>query len=58
MGVGVVSGLAGCDEERGGVRRTILHMAAMSGNYKLVETLLELQADKNVCDRWGQTPLV
>jgi ankyrin repeat protein len=32
-------------------------MAAVSGNTKVLETLLEEGADKDIVDRWGHTPL-
>eukprot|EP00960_Hanusia_phi_P042589 755587-Hanusia_phi.AAC.10 len=37
--------------------KTIMHMAAAEGNYRVVELLLEEGADKNQKDRWGNTPL-
>ena len=37
--------------------RTSMHMACLSGRYKIVETLLKLGVDHNIKDRWGQTPL-
>eukprot|EP00961_Rhodomonas_salina_P164650 2218500-Rhodomonas_salina.3 len=32
-------------------RRTLLHMACATGNYKLAETVIDLGADKNLKDR-------
>mmetsp|Transcript_26024 Transcript_26024/g.58867 ORF Transcript_26024/g.58867 Transcript_26024/m.58867 type:complete len:2813 (-) Transcript_26024:149-8587(-) len=37
--------------------KTVLHMAASEGNYRVVELLLEEGALKNQKDRWGNTPL-
>ncbi|EKX42415.1 hypothetical protein GUITHDRAFT_48639, partial [Guillardia theta CCMP2712] len=37
--------------------KTIMHMAASEGNYRVVELLLEEGAEKNQKDRWGNTPL-
>jgi hypothetical protein len=37
--------------------RTILHMAAAQGNYKMVEVLLQQGANRDAVDRWGSTPL-
>eukprot|EP00951_Prasinocladus_malaysianus_P021659 scaffold179611_cov23-Prasinocladus_malaysianus.AAC.1 len=34
-----------------------MHLAALSGNVKVLETLLEEGADKDIVDRWGKTPL-
>lgn len=39
-------------------RRRALHLAACEGLLPAVDVLLsELQANPNVCDRWGNTPL-
>jgi len=38
-------------------KRTALHVAAADGNLPIVQSLLELQADANVRDKWGSTPL-
>jgi ankyrin repeat protein len=35
----------------------MMHLAATSGNVKILETLLEEGADKDIVDRWGKTPL-
>ncbi|EKX34971.1 hypothetical protein GUITHDRAFT_42184, partial [Guillardia theta CCMP2712] len=37
--------------------RTVLHIACAEGNYRMVEVLLNHGADKNIKDRWGNTPL-
>ena len=37
--------------------RTVLHMAAVEGNFRVVELLLKEGADKNARDRWGNTAL-
>lgn len=37
--------------------RTTLHLAAVEGNLKVVECLVQEGADVNVKDRWGQTPM-
>jgi hypothetical protein len=38
-------------------RRTVLHLAAVEGNFRMVELLLAEGAEKNKRDRWGNTPL-
>ncbi|EKX53123.1 hypothetical protein GUITHDRAFT_41816, partial [Guillardia theta CCMP2712] len=38
-------------------KRTVLHMACAEGNYRMVEILLNNGAEKDLKDRWGQTPL-
>ena len=37
--------------------KTVLHMAAVEGNYRVVELLLTEGAEKNARDRWGNTAL-
>lgn len=37
--------------------RTALHLAAAEGHHDIVSILIEHGADKNVKDRWGNTPL-
>jgi ankyrin repeat protein len=37
--------------------KTALHMACSAGRYKIVESLLKLGVEKNIKDRWGQTPM-
>ena len=39
------------------LRGSMTHMAAVSGNVKVLEALLEEGADKDIVDRWGHTPL-
>ena len=34
--------------------RTAMHLACVEGNHKVVEVLLQKDADKNVKDNWGQ----
>ena len=37
--------------------KSMMHLAAVSGNVKVLEVLLEEGADKDIVDRWGKTPL-
>jgi ankyrin repeat protein len=34
--------------------RTAMHLAVKEGNHKVVEVLLQKDADMNARDRWGQ----
>ena len=38
-------------------KRTALHLACSEGNYQIVKYLIDNGCDKNVKDRWGNTPL-
>ena len=37
--------------------RCAMHIACKEGNHKVVEMLIQNDADFNIKDRWGQTPL-
>lgn len=37
--------------------RCAVHIACKEGNHKVVEMLIQNDADVNIKDRWGQTPL-
>lgn len=38
-------------------QRSLVHIAALTGNLKLMTALLRNGADPNICDRFGETPL-
>ena len=37
--------------------RTALHLACSEINYEMVEFLLKMNVDRNIEDRWNNTPL-
>ncbi|KAL3926709.1 MAG: hypothetical protein SGPRY_003177, partial [Prymnesium sp.] len=45
------------DHDRRGGTRSCLHLAASTGNLKVVQALLRSKADPRACDRWLATPL-